>query len=77
MNNGHSSYSIFEIFLGFLTGVVWLLLPTSGIISDFVVLLDIGSIGTILNIIIAIVGFLAFLLFGICIFKRMWRYCFK
>jgi hypothetical protein len=77
MGSGYSSCSLFEIFLGFLTGVAWLLLAKLGIVSGFFTMLSLGYIGTILNLVIAIVGFLAFLLFGICIFKKVWRCCFR
>jgi hypothetical protein len=67
---------IFGIFLGFFTGVIWLLLALLGFITDFVGLLSLGGVlGTILNILIALIGFLAFVLFGLCLFKRAWRYC--
>ncbi|MEH7505058.1 ABC transporter [Neobacillus drentensis] len=75
MSNGHSSCSIIGIFLGFLTGVIWLLLALLGVITDFCVLLGLGSLGNFLNILIALIGFLAFLLFGLCLFKKVWRCC--
>lgn len=76
MNQVFSKCSILELFLGFLTGVVWLLLSVLGVVTGFVGLLALGAIGTVLNIVIAIIGFLATLLFGVCIFKRVWRCCF-
>lgn len=76
MSHGHFTSSIFEIFLGFLAGVVWLLLSVLEIFSGFFGLLELGSIGPILNIIFAVLGFLAVFLFGICIFKRVWHCCF-
>jgi hypothetical protein len=71
----HSHCSIFGIFLGLLTSVIWVLLATLGVISDLFGLLDLGSLGSILNILIAVIGFLGFLLFGICIFKKVGRCC--
>lgn len=67
---------IFGIFLGFLTGVIWLLLALSGFITEFFGLLGLeGVLGNILNILIALIGFLALVLFGLCLFKKAWRYC--
>jgi hypothetical protein len=71
----HSHCSIYGVFLGFLTGTIWLLLAVLGVISDFFELLELGYLGHILNILIALIGFLAFLLFGLCIFKKAARYC--
>jgi hypothetical protein len=69
-------YGIFGIFLGFLTGVIWLLLALSGFITEFFGLLGLeGVLGNILNILIALIGFLSFLFFGFCIFKKAWRDC--
>ncbi|OAH56639.1 MULTISPECIES: hypothetical protein [Bacillaceae] len=76
MSNGHSTCSLFELFLGFLTGVVWLLLATTlGVLTSLFTFLNLGIVGTVLHFIIAILGFLAVLLFGICIFKRAWGCC--
>nr|WP_050180574.1 hypothetical protein [Domibacillus robiginosus] len=75
----HDTCSIFEVFLGFLVGVVFLLLTVLGtpsLITGFFVLIGLGGIGTIFNIIIAALGFLATFFFGLCIFKRVWRCCF-
>lgn len=73
----HCSCGIFGIFLGFFTGVVWLLLVVLEIIPKFFTLIHLGAFGAILNIIIAIIGFLACLVFGLCIFKKAWRCCKK
>jgi hypothetical protein len=75
MSHNHSSWGIFGIFLGFLTGVIWLLLAVWGVILDFVGLLGLGVLGTALNIIIALIGFLAFLIYGLCLFKKVWHLC--
>ncbi|MEH7177609.1 ABC transporter [Neobacillus vireti] len=77
MSNGYSSCSIWGVFLGFLTGVIWLLLAVLGFISTFFGLLGLGALGNILNILIALIGFLAFLVFGFCLFKKVWRCCVK
>ncbi|WNS79412.1 ABC transporter [Domibacillus sp. DTU_2020_1001157_1_SI_ALB_TIR_016] len=75
----HPMCSIFEMFLGFLVGVVLLLLTvwgTTPAIPGFFSLLGLETIGATFTIIIAILGFLVSLLFGLCIFKRVWRCCF-
>jgi hypothetical protein len=74
---GHHCHSdIFGIFLGFLTGVIWLLLALLQYITNFFVLIGLGAVlGNILNIVIALIGFLAFLFFGLCLFKKAWRHC--
>lgn len=76
MSMKHAACSVFEIFLGFLVGVVFLLLTVLGVVSDFFRLIDLGSIGYVFTIILAILSFLASLLFGLCIFKRVWHCCF-
>ena len=72
---GLSSSSIFGIFLGFLTGVIWLWLATSETITGFLGLLGLtGILVTIINVLVALIGFLAFLIFGLYGFKRAWEY---
>ncbi|MGG3466333.1 ABC transporter [Neobacillus pocheonensis] len=71
----HSHRCIFGCFLGFLTGVIWLLIALSGKLTEFFGLIELGSLGHILIIIIAIIGFLAFLVFGFYVFKKAWRCC--
>lgn len=67
---------IFGIFLGFLTGVIWLLLALKGFFTKLFVLLGLGTVlGKILTILIALIGFLAILIFGFFIFKKAWRNC--
>ncbi|MER2107583.1 MAG: ABC transporter [Solibacillus sp.] len=69
-------FGISGIFLGFLTGVIWLLLALSGFITEFFELVGLGGLlGAILNILVALIGFLAFVLFGLCLFKKAWHYC--
>ncbi|MBM7608551.1 fluoride ion exporter CrcB/FEX [Lysinibacillus composti] len=69
-------FGISGIFLGFLTGVIWLLLALSGFITEFFGLLGIGGVlANILNILVALIGFLAFVLFGLYLFKKAWHYC--
>ncbi|MFJ8234143.1 ABC transporter [Ureibacillus sp. NPDC094379] len=69
-------YGISGIFLAFLTGVIWLLLALSGFITEFFELLSLGGVlGHILNILVALIGFLACVLFGLCLFKKAWHYC--
>ncbi|QCJ42914.1 ABC transporter [Bacillus sp. S3] len=73
MSHGQSSWGIFGIFLGFITGAVWLLLAGLGTYTQFFELLGLGNLGNILNILIAIIGFLAFIVFGLFVFKEAWR----
>ncbi|EKN62733.1 hypothetical protein BABA_24976 [Neobacillus bataviensis LMG 21833] len=77
MSHGQSSCGVFGIFLGFITGVIWLLLAVLGTTSDFFVLLGLGNLGNILTILIALIGFLAFIIFGLFVFKVAWRRCRK
>ncbi|MEH7252658.1 ABC transporter [Neobacillus niacini] len=77
MSNCHSSCGILGLFLGFLTGVVWLLLSILHVNTGFFTLLGLGSLGTILNILIALIGFLVFIVFGLLIFKKAWRCYYK
>ncbi|MEH7009497.1 ABC transporter [Neobacillus niacini] len=73
MSNCHSCCGILGLFLGFLTGVVWLLLSTLNVITGFFTLVGLGSLGGILNILIALIGFLVCIVFGLLIFKKAWR----
>jgi hypothetical protein len=75
MGNGHSSCGIFGVFLGFLTGVIWVLLVLFGVIADALAIFSLGALATILNFLFALIGFLALLLFGFCIFKKVWNCC--
>lgn len=75
MSNGHSSCGIFGIFLGFLTGVIWLLLL--GVITDLLAVFNLGIVAIVLIFLIKLIGFLAFLIFGLCIFKKVWHCCKK
>jgi hypothetical protein len=77
MSNGHSSCGILGLFLGFLTGLVWLLLCTSGVITTFLTLLTLGALANIFNILISLIGFLVVIIFGLLIFKKVWRFYFK
>ncbi|MDQ1003036.1 ABC-type antimicrobial peptide transport system permease subunit [Neobacillus niacini] len=77
MSNGHSSCGILGLFLGFLTGVFWLLLVTLNIITDLLALLTLGTLAPILNILIGLIGFLVVIIFGLLIFKKVWRWYFK
>ncbi|MCI2257048.1 ABC transporter [Domibacillus sp. PGB-M46] len=75
----HSTCSVFEMFLGFLVGVVFLLLTVWGstpVVPGFFSLLGLETIGATFTLIIAILSFLASLLFGLCILKRVWHCCF-
>ncbi|MFL6561026.1 MAG: ABC transporter, partial [Bacillus sp. (in: firmicutes)] len=63
MGHNHCSCGIFGIFLGFLTGAIWVLF----VALNWVTLL-LGVIGlsglfvTVINFLIALIGFLAFLI---------------
>jgi hypothetical protein len=71
-----NQYSILGIFLGFLTGVIWLLLALTGFITEFLELVGLGGILVIiLNFLVALIGFLAFVWFGLCLFKKAWHHC--
>ena len=73
MSNGHSSCGILGLFLGLLTGVIWLLLVTFGVITSLLTLLTLGALAPILNFIIGLIGFLVVIVFGLLIFKKVWR----
>lgn len=75
MSNGHSSCGIFGIFLGFLTGVIWLLLL--GEITDLLAVFNLGIVATVLIFLIKLIGLLAFLIFGLYVFKKVWHCCKK
>jgi hypothetical protein len=71
-----STCSVFDVFLGVLTGLIWFLLAVLGVIDDFFDALGLGGLADIASIFFGVVGFLAILLFGICLFKRVWHCCF-
>lgn len=71
-----NQYDISGVFLGFLTGVIWLLLALLGFVTEFLVLIGLGgALGGILNILVALIGFLTSIWFGLCLFKKAWHYC--
>ena len=75
MSNNHSC-GIFGIFLGFITGVIWLLFVILGWVSILLGVIGLGGLlVTVLNFLIALIGFLAFLIFGLCLFKKAWHHC--
>jgi hypothetical protein len=77
MSNTPLNCSVLEIFLGILTGLIWLLLAVLGVVGDLLALIGIvGTLANIVVIIIALLGFLAVLLLGYCILRRVWRCCF-
>jgi hypothetical protein len=77
MSNGHSSCGILGLFLGFLTGVIWLLLTTLNVFTALLTLLTLGALVPILNILFGLIGFLVVIIFGLLIFKKIWRCYFK
>jgi hypothetical protein len=77
MSNSHSSCGILGLFLGFLTGVIWLLLVTLNVFTTLLGLLTLGALAPIINILFGLIGFLVFIVFGLLIFKKVWRCHFK
>jgi hypothetical protein len=76
MGHNHCSCGIFGIFLGFLTGVIWLLFVVLGWVTILLGVIGLGGLlVTVLNFLIALIGFLAFLIFGLCLFKKAWHHC--
>ncbi|MEH7376992.1 ABC transporter [Neobacillus drentensis] len=76
MGHNHCSCGIFGIFLGFLTGVIWLLFVVLGWVTLLLGVIGLGGLlVTVLNFLIALIGFLAFLIFGLCLFKKAWHHC--
>jgi hypothetical protein len=71
-----SGCSVFDVFLGVLTGLIWFLLAALGVIDDALDAIGLGSLADIASIFFGVVGLLAILLFGICLFKRVWHCCF-
>lgn len=75
MGHNHSSWGIFGVFLGFLTGVIWLLFVVLGWVTLLLGIIGLsGLFVTVLNFLIALIGFLTFLIFGLCIFKKAWHH---
>ncbi|WHY64930.1 ABC transporter [Neobacillus sp. SuZ13] len=74
-SNHHCSCGIFGIFLGFLTGAIWLLFGLLWVTSLLGVIGLVGLIVTVLKFLIILIGFLAFLIFGLCVFKKAWHHC--
>ncbi|OCA92857.1 ABC transporter [Pseudobacillus wudalianchiensis] len=75
MSNGLFAGGILHLFLGFLTGVIGLLLAVLGVLTQLFTLLSLTGIGGTLTLLIAILCFLASLLFGGCLFLRVWCHC--
>ncbi|MFP5108347.1 ABC transporter [Neobacillus sp. C211] len=76
MGHNHCSCGIFGIFLGFLTGVIWLLFVVLGWVTILLGVIGLsGLFVTVLNFLIALIGLLAFLICGLCIFKKAWHHC--
>jgi tetrahydromethanopterin S-methyltransferase subunit E len=74
MSNGHSSCGILGLFLGFLTGVIWLLLVTLNVFTTLLGLLTLGALAPIVNIVFGLISFLVIIVFGLLIFKKVWRH---
>ncbi|MEY2193604.1 ABC transporter [Neobacillus sp. BF23-41] len=76
MGHNHCSCGISGIFLGFLTGVIWLLFVAFHWVTMLLGIIGLsGLIVTVVNFLIALIGFLAFLIFGLCLFKKAWHHC--
>ncbi|MBM7651060.1 ABC transporter [Neobacillus cucumis] len=76
MGHNHSSCGIFGVFLGFLTGVIWLVFVALGWVTILLGAIGLtGFLVTVINFLIALIGFLAFLIFGLCVFKKAWHLC--
>jgi hypothetical protein len=71
-----SGCSVFDVFLGVLTGLIWFLLAVLGVIEDAFEAIGLDGLADFASIFFGVVGFLAILLFGICLFKRVWHCCF-
>lgn len=72
-----SGCSVFDVFLGVLTGLIWFLLAVLGVIADAFSLIGlVGPLASFVSIFFGVVGFFAILLFGFCLFKRVWHCCF-
>jgi hypothetical protein len=80
LGNGVSriACSVFDVFLGVLTGLIWFLLAFFQTITQFLVAIGIGAgIAAFINGVIGFLGLLAVVLFGICLFRRIWGCCFS
>ncbi|MGR3764529.1 ABC transporter [Rossellomorea sp. NS-SX7] len=76
-NHRKCSCSVFDIFLGVLTGLIWFLLAALEVITDAFALIGlVGGFADFVAIFIGVVGFLAIVLFGFCLFRKIWHCCF-
>jgi uncharacterized membrane protein YuzA (DUF378 family) len=71
-----STCSVFDVFLGVLTGLIWFLLAVLGVITQALVAIGLGSLASFVSIFFGVVGFFAILLFGFCLFQKVWDCCF-
>ena len=70
MSHNSSSWGLF---LGFLTGVFWVLSVVLGWVGTLLGIIGLGGLFvTVINFLIALIGLLAFLVFGLYLFKRAW-----
>ncbi|MEH7121175.1 ABC transporter [Neobacillus vireti] len=66
------NYSSWALFLGFLTGVFWVLSVALGWVGTLLGAIGLGSLLSVINFLVALIGLLAFLVFGLYLFKRAW-----
>lgn len=68
-----NSWRVGELFLGLLTGLFWFLLAVLGVVEQFFTLVGAGAgLGSIVAVILAVVGFIVILLFGYLILRTVW-----
>jgi len=71
-----SNHFCWGAFLGFLTGLLWVLAAVLGWITTLLGIIGLtGFLVTVINFLIALIGILAFLIFGLCVFKKAWHHC--
>ncbi|PLS01848.1 ABC transporter [Neobacillus cucumis] len=71
MSQNSSSWALF---LGFLTGVFWILSVHLGWIGTALGVIGLGGlIVTVIKFLIVLIGILAFLIFGYYVFKKAWH----
>ncbi|MEH7547947.1 MULTISPECIES: ABC transporter [Bacillaceae] len=71
-----SNHFCWGAFLGFLTGFFWVLAVALGWITTVLGVIGLtGFLVTVINFLIALIGILAFLIFGLCVFKKAWHHC--
>ncbi|WP_160724788.1 ABC transporter [Bacillus sp. USDA818B3_A] len=75
MSNNHSCWGLFH---GFLAAVFWVLFLHLGWLHTLLAALGLGGaviLIAVIKFIIALIAILAFLIFGLCLFKKAWHHC--